>query len=249
MADLVLDNAWHYLFEPSTATQARQAAQFAYTRLGGPRTAVVLYEDTKDEEAFGLAYKQAYEALGGKVLQLRRINSDDETSLAAGFAGIDLKTIGHLVVASDNPKAGRVHALGAAGAERHASRSSPTPPGSTTTASASTSSTPATCTSSTPSTSTATTPGCAGCASSTSSSTTCRLRCLPTSASSCFITSATSSTSMARHSSSNWPTGGPVSGAVFQGIGYPEGAHDNQYVPITKLERLEVEVLNPVGFR
>ena len=43
--------------------------------------------------------------------------------------------------------------------------------------------------------------------------------------------------------------GGPVSGAAFQGIGYPEGAHDNQYVPITKLERLEIEVLNPVGFR
>jgi hypothetical protein len=42
---------------------------------------------------------------------------------------------------------------------------------------------------------------------------------------------------------------GPISGALFLGIGYPSGAHDNQYVPLTKLERLEVEVQNPVGGR
>jgi hypothetical protein len=47
----------------------------------------------------------------------------------------------------------------------------------------------------------------------------------------------------------NLAASGPVSGSVFQGIGYPGGAHDNQYVPFTKLERLELEVLNPVGVR
>ncbi|UOQ70335.1 ABC transporter substrate-binding protein [Hymenobacter cellulosilyticus] len=104
-ADLVQDNGWHYLFEPSTVTQAKQAAQFAITRFAS-RTAVVLYEDTKDEAAFGQAYKTAYEALGGKVLQLRRINSDVEESLSTGFSGLDLKTVGHLVVASDHRKAG-----------------------------------------------------------------------------------------------------------------------------------------------
>ncbi|MBT9392859.1 ABC transporter substrate-binding protein [Hymenobacter sp. NST-14] len=246
--ELVLDNAWHYLFEPSTATQARQAAQFAYTRLGGPRTAVVLYEDTKDEESFGLAYQQAYEALGGKVLQLRRLNSDDETSLAAGFAGVDLKTIGHLVVASDNPKAG-VYTLSALRVQNakpplltyaswlnnnrlsldqldsrdvyfvHPKYLDRTNPGVR------------------------------------------RVRQL-------YLQQQNLPPSVFAYTGFELlyyfgnqlhqygpafqqplANGGPVSGAVFQGIGYPNGAHDNQYVPITKLERLEIEVLNPVGFR
>ncbi|MFD2786386.1 ABC transporter substrate-binding protein [Hymenobacter rubripertinctus] len=245
---LVLDNAWHYLFEPSTATQARQAAQFAYTRLGGPRTALVLYEDTKDEEAFGLAYKQAYEALGGKVLQLRRINSDDDASLAAGFAGVDLKTIGQLVVASDNPKAG-VYTLSALRVQ------SARPPLLTYASwldnnrlaldqldsrdvyfvhpkyldrnSAGVR----------------------------------RVRQLYTQQQNLppSVFAFTGFELLYYFGSQLHQSGpafqqplagsGPVSGAVFQGIGYPEGAHDNQYVPITKLERLEVEVLNPVGFR
>ncbi|MBT2558496.1 ABC transporter substrate-binding protein [Hymenobacter sp. ISL-91] len=245
---LVTDNAWHYLFEPSTATQARQAAQFAYTRLGGPRTAVVLYEDTHDETAFGVAYKQAYEALGGKVLQLRRIKSDDETTLAAGFGGIDLKTIGHLVVASDNPKAG-VFTLSAMRVQNakpplityaswlnnnrlsldqldsrdiyfvHPKYLDRNNAGVR------------------------------------------RVRQLyiqqlnlPPSvfAYTGFELLYYFGSQLHQHGPSfqqPLANGGPVSGAVFQGIGYPNGAHDNQYVPITKLERLEVEVLNPVGFR
>ncbi|RPD48438.1 hypothetical protein DNI29_07370 [Hymenobacter sediminis] len=246
--DLVLDNPWHYLFEPSTATQARQAAQFAFTRLGGPRTAVVLYEDTKDEAAFGQAYKQAYEALGGQVLQLRRINSDVEESLAAGFAGVDLKTIGHLVVASDGKKAGpyTLAALKAQDARTplitnaswlennrislgqldardvyfvHPKFVDRTSFG------------------------------------------TRRVRQLYTQRQnlppSVFAYSgfemlyyfANQLHQYGPAFQQQLANGGPVSGAVFQGIGYPGGSHDNQYVPLTKLERLEVEVLNPVGLR
>ncbi|MBX0290182.1 ABC transporter substrate-binding protein [Hymenobacter sp. HSC-4F20] len=246
--DLVLDNPWHYLFEPSTATQARQAAQFAYSRLGGARTAVVLYEDTKDETAFGQAYKQAYEALGGRVLQLRRINSDVEESLAAGFAGIDLKTVGHLVVASDGKKAGP-YTLGVLKAQDarvplityaswldnnriglgqldardvyfvHPKFVDRTSPGVR------------------------------------------RVRQLYTQRQnlppSVFALSGFELLYFFANQlhlygpSFQQPlaNGGPVSGAVFQGIGYPGGSHDNQYVPLTKLERLEVEVLNPVGIR
>ncbi|WP_081768422.1 ABC transporter substrate-binding protein [Hymenobacter swuensis] len=245
---LVLDNPWHYLFEPSTASQARQAAQFAFSRLGGSRTAVVLYEDTKDEEDFGAAYKQAYEALGGRVLQLRRINSDVEESLASGFAGVDLKNIGHLVVASDGKKAGP-YTLGVLKAQDarlpiityaswldnnriglgqldardvyfvHPKFLDKTNAGVR------------------------------------------RFRQL-------YVQRQNLPPSVFAFTGfellyyfgsqlhQNGPAfqqqlanGGPVSGAVFQGIGYPAGAHDNQYVPITKLERLEVEVLNPVGIR
>ncbi|WBO85635.1 ABC transporter substrate-binding protein [Hymenobacter yonginensis] len=247
-ADLVLDNPWHYLYEPSTATQARQAAQFAFTRLGGPRTAVVLYEDTKDEAAFGLAYKQAYEALGGRVLQLRRINSDVDESLSTGFAGLDLKSVGHLVVASDAKKAGpytfgvmktqeaRVPLITYAswldnsrvGLSQldardvyfvHSKFLDRTNPGVR------------------------------------------RFRQLylqrqklPPSvfAFTGFELLYYFGSQLHQYGPAfqqNLAASGPVSGAVFQGIGYPGGTHDNQYVPITKLERLEVEVLNPVGIR
>jgi hypothetical protein len=246
--DLVLDNPWHYLYQSSTATQAQQAAQFAYSRLGGARTAVVLYEDTKDEAAFGVAYKQAYEALGGRVVQLRRINSDVDESLAAGFGGFDLRSIGHLVVASESKKVGpyTFNALKTQDARLplitysswldnnriglyqldardvyflHPKYLDRNNFGVR------------------------------------------RFRQLY----------------MQRHNQPpsvfaftgfellyffgsqlhlNGPAfqqqlsnAGPISGSVFQGIGYPGGAHDNQYVPITKLERLEVEVLNPVGIR
>ncbi|WP_139922969.1 ABC transporter substrate-binding protein [Hymenobacter sp. DG01] len=246
--DLVLDNPWHYLFEPSTATQARQAAQFAFSRLGGPRTAVVLYEDSKDEAAFGQAYKQTYEALGGRVLQLRRINSDVEESLAAGFAGVDLKTLGHLVVASDGKKAGP-YTFGVLKAQDartpliayaswlennriglgqldardvyfvHPKFVDRTSPGAR------------------------------------------RVRQLYTQRQnlppSVFALSGFELLYYFANQLHQYgpafqqplANGGPVSGAVFQGIGYPEGSHDNQYVPLTKLERLEVEVLNPVGIR
>ena len=246
--DLVLDNQWHYLFEASTATQARQAAQFAYSRLGGPRTAVVLYEDTRDEVAFGQAYKQAYEALGGKVLELRRIKSAASESLAAGFAGVDLKTIGHLVVASDGKKAGEYTlkvlrtqgtrvplltyaswmennrvSLGQLDARDvyfvHPKFLDKTNPGVR------------------------------------------RFRQLymqrqnlPPSvfAFTGFELLSYFGSQLHLHGvafQQQLANSGPVSGTVFQGIGYPGGAHDNQYVPLTKLERLTVEVLNPVGLR
>ncbi|NVO30021.1 ABC transporter substrate-binding protein [Hymenobacter sp. P5342] len=245
---LVTDNAWHYLFEPGTATQARQAAQFAYTRLGGPRTAVVLYEDTNDETAFGLAYKQAYEALGGKVLQLRRIKSDDETSLAAGFGGIDLKTVGHLVVASDNPKSG-VFTLSAMRVQ------SARPPLITYASWLNNNRLSLDQLDSRdiyfihPKYLDRNNAGVR------------RVRQLyiqqlnlPPSvfAYTGFELLYYFGSQLHQHGPSfqqPLANGGPVSGAVFQGIGYPNGAHDNQYVPITKLERLEVEVLNPVGFR
>lgn len=246
--DLVLDNPWHYLFEPSTATQARQAAQFAASRLGGPRTAVVLYEDTKDEAAFGQAYKQAYEALGGKVLQLRRINSDVQESLSAALADVDLKTIGHLVVASDGKGAGP-YVLNAL--KLQAAR------------------TPVITYASwldnnriglgqldardvyfvNPKFLDKTSPGVR------------RFRQLYTQRQnlppSVFaFTGFELLYYFGNVLHQNGPAfqqqlagSGPVSGAVFQGIGYPGGTHDNQYVPLTKLERLEVEVLNPVGIR
>ncbi|WP_460612225.1 ABC transporter substrate-binding protein [Hymenobacter seoulensis] len=246
--DLVLDNPWHYLFEPSTATQARQAAQFAFARLGGPRTAVVFYEDTKDEAAFGAAYKQAYEALGGRVVQLLRIDSDSDESLAAAFGSVDLKTVGHLVVASDHKKAGpyTLSALKLQDARLPLiTQASWLDNNRISLGQLDARDVYFTNTKFIDKTNLGVR----------------RFRQL-------YVERQNLPPSVFAYSGfellyffgsqlhqygpafqQQLANSGPVSGTVFQGIGYPAGAHDNQYVPLTKLERLEVEVLNPVGVR
>ncbi|KAA9339441.1 ABC transporter substrate-binding protein [Hymenobacter busanensis] len=245
--DLVLDNLWHYLYEPSTATQGRQAAEFAYRAFGGG-PAVVIHEDSKDETAFGQAYKTAYEALGGKVLALRRVDSEVPDAIASAFGGYDVKSAGHVVVASDSKKAGpaTLNALSAQGLRVplltfaswlenssvslgqldqrevffiHPKYLDATLPGVR------------------------------------------RFRQLYTQQQNIppsvfaftgfellyyFGTQLHQNGPAFQQALAN---SGPVSGMVFQGIGYPNQAHDNQYVPITKLERLEIEVQNPVGMR
>lgn len=104
--DLVLDNPWHYLNSPGAATQGRLAAQFAADAFGIGRPAVLLHEDSHDETIFADAYQATFEALGGKVSARRRFNPDVDESLAAASAGLDLAGTGHLVVASDDRKAG-----------------------------------------------------------------------------------------------------------------------------------------------
>ncbi len=104
--DLVLDNPWHYLFAPSSATQGRAAAQFALSAFGAGRPGIILHEDSKDDEDFANAYKAAYEAQGGKISALRRFNPDVDESLAAAFTGLDLTSSSHVMVVSDNRRIG-----------------------------------------------------------------------------------------------------------------------------------------------
>ena len=105
-ADLVLDNPWHYLYGPSSATQGRVAAQFALNAFGSGRAGILLHENTKDDMAFATAYKVAYEAQGGKLNVLRSLDSDVDANLNAAFYGLDLASASHLVVASDNRRVG-----------------------------------------------------------------------------------------------------------------------------------------------
>ncbi|GAC1377997.1 MAG: hypothetical protein NVS3B25_23490 [Hymenobacter sp.] len=111
-ADLVAENPWHYLFGPSSATQGRVAAQFAANAFGAGRPGLVLHEESKDDAAFAAAYKTAFEAQGGKIGLLRHFNSDADESLDAAFAGLDLAGASHVLVVSDNRRAGP-HALNA----------------------------------------------------------------------------------------------------------------------------------------
>ena len=106
--DLVLDNPWHYLFAPSAATQGRVAAQFAANAFGLGRPAILLNEDGYDDAAFATAYKMTYEALGGKFSAVRRFNAEVDAEVTAAFTGLDLAGASHVMVASDNRHTGPV---------------------------------------------------------------------------------------------------------------------------------------------
>ncbi|MVN75349.1 ABC transporter substrate-binding protein [Hymenobacter sp. HMF4947] len=105
-ADLLTDNPYHYLYAPSAATQGRLAAQFAASAFGLGRPAVLLHEDAKDDNDFAAAYQAAYEAGGGHLLANKAFRPDDPTAFATALMGVDLATASHLVVASDNRRAG-----------------------------------------------------------------------------------------------------------------------------------------------
>lgn len=105
-ADLLTDNPYHYLYAPSAATQGRLAAQFAASAFGLGRPAVLLHEDAKDDNDFAAAYQATYEAGGGHMLANKAFRPDDPTAFATALLGVDLVTASHLVVASDNRRAG-----------------------------------------------------------------------------------------------------------------------------------------------
>ncbi|WP_237717731.1 ABC transporter substrate-binding protein [Pontibacter sp. BAB1700] len=98
--EVAADNANIFLFESSVATQARQAATYAYNTFE-PKTAVILYEDNKDDIAFSQHYREQFLKLGGKVAAYKKINSAQSAATAAVFKDLKLENVGHLAVFSD----------------------------------------------------------------------------------------------------------------------------------------------------
>ncbi len=88
-----------FLFESSVATQARQAAAYAYQNFS-PKTAIIVYENAKDDTTFANLYRRHFIKLGGKVKTFRKISSSQSTATAAAFNSLDLKDVGHLAVFS-----------------------------------------------------------------------------------------------------------------------------------------------------
>jgi ABC-type branched-subunit amino acid transport system substrate-binding protein len=96
---LVKDNPYLYLFRASITTQARKSAGFAFDNFP-VKTAVVVYSNSEDHILFANAYKAEYEKRGGKVLLMKPISP---ASAGGGiYTGVDFSTVGHLVVASNN---------------------------------------------------------------------------------------------------------------------------------------------------
>jgi len=98
-AALIKNNPYLYLFNASILTQARKSAAFAYENFP-QKTAVVVYSNSPDYIAFAQAYKTEYEKRGGKITAMKPVSP---TSSAAGiYSGIDFSNLGHLMVASNN---------------------------------------------------------------------------------------------------------------------------------------------------
>ena len=89
-----------FLFESSIATQAQQAATYAYNTFP-VKTAIILYEDDKNDVAFAKHYREQFVKLGGKVVTFRKLNSAQNTATAAIFKELKFDNMGHIAVFSD----------------------------------------------------------------------------------------------------------------------------------------------------
>jgi ABC-type branched-subunit amino acid transport system substrate-binding protein len=97
---LVKNNPYLYLYRASLTTQARKSAAFAFDSFP-VKTAVVLYSNSPDYILFANAYKAEFEKRGGKVKLMKPVSP---TSTGGGlYTGVDFSTVGHLVVAANNP--------------------------------------------------------------------------------------------------------------------------------------------------
>ena len=98
-ASLLKNNPYLYLFNASISTQARKSASFAYDNFP-LKTAVVVYSNSPDYITFAMAYKTEFEKRGGKVTAMKPVSP---TSSGGGvYSGVNFSTLGHLVVASNN---------------------------------------------------------------------------------------------------------------------------------------------------
>ncbi|MCJ8166358.1 ABC transporter substrate-binding protein [Pontibacter sp. E15-1] len=98
--EMAYGNEHVFLFESSVATQARQAAAYAYQQFS-PKTAIIVYENAKDDTTFASHYRKQFIKLGGKVKVYKKISSGQTTATATLFNSLDLKDVGHLAVFSD----------------------------------------------------------------------------------------------------------------------------------------------------
>ena len=98
-AALIKNNPYLYLFNASISTQARKSASFAYDNFP-LKTAVVVYSNSPDYITFAMAYKTEFERRGGKVVAMKPVSP---TSSGGGvYSGVNFSTLGHLMVASNN---------------------------------------------------------------------------------------------------------------------------------------------------
>ncbi|CAN5907042.1 hypothetical protein BH24BAC1_BH24BAC1_26800 [soil metagenome] len=99
--ELTSGNPFLLLFESSIATQARQAATFAYNTFS-PKTTAILYQNTRDDTVYARHYRQQFTRLGGQVKLYHRMESARAANISGMLAGVKLEELGHLVIFSSS---------------------------------------------------------------------------------------------------------------------------------------------------
>lgn len=99
--EVIQPNPHLFLFESSIITRARKAADFAYDSIAS-KTGGIIFENTKDDTLFASAYRKQYELRGGKIKVFRKVNTIKNPNVMAVYQNVDLKNLGHVMVASDN---------------------------------------------------------------------------------------------------------------------------------------------------
>ncbi|QNF34178.1 ABC transporter substrate-binding protein [Adhaeribacter swui] len=98
---LVKNNLHLYLFESSITTRAKQSAAYAIQNFP-LKTALIIAENKEEDTTFANAYKREFERLGGKITQYKKFNPKT-TSGATLLANVDLKALGHILLLSNTP--------------------------------------------------------------------------------------------------------------------------------------------------
>lgn len=98
--EMAKGNSNVFLFESSVATQARQAAAYAYQNFS-PKSAIILYENAKEDTTFAFYYRKHFQQLGGKIKVYKKFSPSQATATAATFNALNLQDVGHLAVFSD----------------------------------------------------------------------------------------------------------------------------------------------------
>src|SRR5690606_10799221 len=83
----------------SLATQGQRAADFAYQNFP-KKTAVVIYDNTKNDTTFAFNFRRTFTALGGKVLASQKVHSKTSANISGALGNVNLKDLVVLVVQS-----------------------------------------------------------------------------------------------------------------------------------------------------
>ncbi len=96
---LIQNNPYLYLFQASLTSQGTKAADFAYDNFSS-KSAVLVYDNTENGLEFARAYRLQYEKRGGKITAIKAVSPKSYGGTVYG--GIDFSTVGHLLIYSDN---------------------------------------------------------------------------------------------------------------------------------------------------
>jgi ABC-type branched-subunit amino acid transport system substrate-binding protein len=99
--EVVNGNANLFVFNSSIITCSKIADYFAFDNFE-LKIAAIVFENTKEDTLFARAYRKQFELRGGKIKLYKKINTKKNPNVMPIFQNVDLTTFGHLLMVSDN---------------------------------------------------------------------------------------------------------------------------------------------------